>query len=367
MVATHVLDERTPTGALARAQWLAGGRASALFAVLAGVSLALMTGRTEPVRGPERVVRSIGLGIRAVLIAVLGLVLGSLESGIAVILTYYGLLFLLGIPFLGLRARTLALIAAGWVVVGPVLSWWAGGLLPERGYASPHLSQLARPGHLAAELLFTGYYPVVPWLAYLLAGLAVGRMPLRRRSVQAALLVGGVALAVVATVVSHALVTRDGIARVLLTESGAPRIGVLLDQISTGMFGNVPRGGAWQWLLVVAPHSSTPFDVLQTGGSALAVIGGCLLVVGLLPRAALIAVSVFFGAGAMTLTLYTLHVVMRTPDVWPQERPDTFVVHVLVVLGIGAVFAALGRRGPLEALIGRASSLDRAGSGTETA
>ena len=43
MVATHVLDERTPAGDLTTAQWLAGGRASALFAVLAGVSLALMT------------------------------------------------------------------------------------------------------------------------------------------------------------------------------------------------------------------------------------------------------------------------------------------------------------------------------------
>ena len=43
MVATHVLDARTPDGELATAQWLAGGRASALFAVLAGVSLALMT------------------------------------------------------------------------------------------------------------------------------------------------------------------------------------------------------------------------------------------------------------------------------------------------------------------------------------
>ena len=40
MVATHVLDARTPDGELATAQWLAGGRASALFAVLAGVSLA---------------------------------------------------------------------------------------------------------------------------------------------------------------------------------------------------------------------------------------------------------------------------------------------------------------------------------------
>ena len=54
MVATHVLDSHQADGDLALAQAVAGGRASALFAVLAGVTLALMTGGREPVRGRER-------------------------------------------------------------------------------------------------------------------------------------------------------------------------------------------------------------------------------------------------------------------------------------------------------------------------
>ena len=73
MVATHVLLDRTPEGDLTFSQWLAGGRASALFAVLAGVSLALMTGRRVPVHGRERVRASAGLAVRALLIAALGL------------------------------------------------------------------------------------------------------------------------------------------------------------------------------------------------------------------------------------------------------------------------------------------------------
>ena len=70
MVATHVLDERgrrrrpDPT-----AQWLAGGRASALFAVLAGVSLALMSGGTTPVAGRPLDAAAAGLAVRALLIA----------------------------------------------------------------------------------------------------------------------------------------------------------------------------------------------------------------------------------------------------------------------------------------------------------
>ena len=101
-----------------------------------------------------------------------------------------------------------------------------------------------------------------------------------------------------------------------------------------------------------------------TIGSALLVTGLCLLVVGVLPEAGERFVAVFFGAGAMTLTLYTLHVVMRTPEVWPAERPDTYVWHVLVVLGVGSLYAGQRRRGPLEQGVALASgSLTRAARG----
>lgn len=347
MVATHVLDERSADGTVAPLQWLAGGRASALFAVLAGVSLALMTGRREPVRGGERVRRSAGLALRALLIAAIGLVLGEMQSGIAVILTYYGVLFLAGLPFLGLRARTLGLLAAGWVVVAPVLSHLVRPALPESGTASPTAAQLVDPWQLGSELLFTGYYPVVPWLAYLLVGIALGRADLRSPRLQAALATGGVALAVAATVLSRVLTAQDRV------------IGPQLDSIATGMFGTTPTG-AWQWLLVVAPHSGTPFDLAQTIGSALAAIGACLLVLHRLPPSGRVATAVLLGAGTMTLTLYSLHVVMRSPWVWPAEEPDTFRWHVLVLLAVGAVHVAAGRRGPLERVATWLTRLPRA-------
>lgn len=343
MVATHVLAERTSAGDLAFAQSLAGGRASALFAVLAGVSLALMTGRESPVHGRARAAASAGLAVRALLIAALGLLLGGLGSGLAVILTYYGVLFLLGLPFVGLRARWLLVCAGVWAVAAPVVSQVVRPHLPERQFESPAPDQLATPEMLVSELLFTGYYPAVPWLAYLLVGMGLGRLALSRRSVQARVAGAGLAIAVAAIVVSRAVSARLGF---------GPE---LLDEISTGMYGTTPTGGPWRWLVVVAPHSATPFDLAQTAGSAMAVIGGCLLLVSLLPRWGERAVAVFFGAGTMTLTLYSLHVVMRTEAVWPSEEPGVYLSHVLVLLGIGAVFVALGRRGPLEWLVGAAS------------
>ena len=350
MVATHVLDERDPDGTLSFAQALAGGRAAALFAVLAGVTLALMTGRREPVRGRERLARSAGVAVRALLIALLGLFLGGLGSGLAIILTYYGVLFLLGLPFVGLRAPALLGLAAGWVVAAPVLSQVLRPHLPARGYASPYFDQLDQPAQFLSELTFTGYYPVVPWLAYLLVGMAVGRMDLSQRRVQVWLAAGGAVLAVLATVVSRVLTSRASVVDALLAGGGPPASSgpELINAISGGMFGNTPTGGPWQWLLVVAPHSTTPFDLAQTIGSSLAVIGGCLLLVGVLDASGVRTMAIVFGAGTMTLTLYSLHVVMRTEYVLPEETPSAFPWHVVALMGIGALYVYGRKRGPLE-------------------
>src|SRR4051812_31274025 len=86
MVAAHLLDDRTPDGHLTLTSQLVDGRASALFAVLAGVSLALMSGRTTPLTGRPLGQATARLAVRALLIALLGLALGELESGLAVIL-----------------------------------------------------------------------------------------------------------------------------------------------------------------------------------------------------------------------------------------------------------------------------------------
>jgi hypothetical protein len=87
-----------------------------------------------------------GVAVRAVLIAAIGLSLGEFDSGIAVILTYYGVLFLLGIPFLMLRARWSFAVAAVGLVVAPVLSHLVRPQLPVRGFAaSPSFEAAWRP------------------------------------------------------------------------------------------------------------------------------------------------------------------------------------------------------------------------------
>ncbi len=352
MMATHILD---PIGGseITLTQQVAGGRASALFAVLAGVSLALMSGGRTPLRGRGRLAISAGLAVRALLIALLGLLLGEVESGIAVILTYYGLLFLLGLPFLGLGAGALAWLSAGWLLVVPVLSHLVRPELPAPSYVNPSLESLADPGQLLSELAFTGYYPAVPWLAYLLAGMAIGRADLSRWRTTGLLAAAGGGLVVASSALSTALVNTAGVMGALRQTFEGPGLresmGLTLD---VGLFGTTPTG-SWWWLAVDAPHTATPFDLAGTIGSALLVIGLSVMAGRLLPQ--LLAVA--FGAGAMTLTLYSAHVFLRGEGRWDGDDLSTYLGQVAPVLLVGAAYRLAGRRGPLEAAMTGASNV----------
>jgi Heparan-alpha-glucosaminide N-acetyltransferase, catalytic len=178
MMAVHVLPPADPDGSTSAAYLLVSGRAAALFAVLAGVGLGLATGPVG-VHGRERMAASGGLVVRALAIGAVGLWLGRFaDSGVAVILPYYAVLFVLALPLLGLRSGALSAVAVVAAVLVPVLSYGVRGSLPDADRANPTLADLADPPGLLSELLLTGYYPALAWTAYLAAGLAAGRLGL---------------------------------------------------------------------------------------------------------------------------------------------------------------------------------------------
>lgn len=106
-----------------------------LFVVLAGVSIALLSGGTNPARGEGAHRAVTRIAVRAVLLAPLGLLLTALGTDVEVILTYYALFFLLALPALRLRTRALVSLAAMLAVLGPLASYllhaqfWPVGLL----------------------------------------------------------------------------------------------------------------------------------------------------------------------------------------------------------------------------------------------
>ncbi len=353
MMATHILPSESG-GEITFVQQLAGGRASALFAVLAGVSLVLVAGTRAPVRARPWLALQAGTVVRAALIGLIGLFLGGLGTNIAVILACYAVLFVLAAPFLALSTPWIAVAAGVGGVVGPPLSLALRRDLPPASYAVPSFDSLSDPVTLLQELLLTGYYPVATWLPYLLVGMVLGRLDLRSAAAATRVAVVGLVGIVVAWLVSEAYLGRPGVRRALVRTFDVPGWqGNLDDSLTHGLYGVTPTG-SWSWLMVRAPHSGAWFDLLMTVGSACLVIGACVLVGRLAPR----VLGVVFGAGAMTLTLYTVHVVLRDETLVAGTTTE-YVLQAALVLVVGPAFALARRRGPLEAAVGTASSATR--------
>jgi hypothetical protein len=232
-----------------------------------------------------------------------------------------------------------------------VVSFLLRSRLPEAAIDNPDLASLGDPVGLLLQLTLTGTYPAVPWLAYLLVGMAIGRLDLNRGRTAADLVVVGTLVALLSWSVSSLLLGRPGVLERLDATLTGPYAGDLGFALVHGVFGTTPTG-TWWWLAVAAPHSGTPFDLARTTGSAMLVLGLALLLGRLVPRAA----SVVFGAGAMTLTLYSIHLLLRSPGLLREDGVATFLGHVTVVLALGATYRLAGRSGPVERAVTRVSS-----------
>ncbi len=365
MMAVHVVPATTG-GRLDPLHVAFGGRASALFAVLAGVSLALVAGRERPPAGADRWAGVRGLLARAGVVAVVGLTLGTISTSIAVILVNYAALFVVATAFLGLRARVLWPLAGVWLLLAPVASHLLRQHLPAGPGAVPSWLGLLDPVAFGTELLVTGYYPVLTWTGYLLLGLALGRSAwLYRDDARPVALVGaaGLAVAVAAKAVSAALLSQPAVLDRLSVPAGSVLDPSLDLALQSSMYGVSPTT-SWWWLAVSAPHSGTSPDLLTTAGSAVAVVCGCLLLSRtatarrlLLPLAA---------TGSMTLTLYSLHVVVEA--VRHAVSPDpaagavgVWITQCLLAVAFATVWHLAARRlgvrprGPLEVVAGEAA------------
>ncbi|GAB3415205.1 heparan-alpha-glucosaminide N-acetyltransferase domain-containing protein [Flindersiella endophytica] len=332
MMAVHVLPMIGPDGGITTSYRVAGGKSAAAFAVLAGVSLALWSGGDRPrTQG-----RGSSLAIRALMIGIIGLLLDLVNSGIAVILPYYALLFAFAIPLIRLPRRTPAILAVAVAVVVPPVSHLIRAGIDPQGGQDP-----------LSRLLLTGYYPVLGWLAYLCAGLAVGRLNLRSSRVAVGLLTGGAALAVVAAGATWLLLDVAGGREQIATAEGVAVGTQEFDQLlGTTQYGVAPTS-TWWWLAVDTPHSTTTLDLAHTIGTSLALLGAALLIARRL-RGMLLPLA---AAGSMTLTLYTAHVLIVGTHVLPDDELWSYAVQVAFVVGFALLWRLTRRRGPLEQLV----------------
>jgi uncharacterized membrane protein len=354
MIAVHTFplsDENgiTPVG------FLAGGTSAALFAVLAGVSVALLTGRKRVVPGTGTAARhGLRLAVRGLAVGLLGLALGQAALGsVDIILTYYGVLFLLAAPLVFLSTRALFGTGALIVVIAPVISFLIRAQLPPTELIDPSFTALVSdPAGLLTTLFLTGAYPVLPWLAYLCVGIGVGRCSLRQVRTAWSLVASGVVLVLAAAAISHvALVVLGGLDQIKANP------GLPADELSTALtegLGGVTPTSTWWWLAVQSAHSSTPLSMARTIGTSLLVLGALLLLDRVLDRArptggwrvAGAVQAPLAAAGAMTLTFYTSHVVFA--GVADLDPGVLYLIQIVFALLVGMLWQRLVGRGPLE-------------------
>lgn len=298
---------------------LADGRSAALFALLAGVSVALISGGSRPVTGDLLERSRVRVLARALLVFTLHWPLLALGTPVLVILGSYAVMFAAVVPVLRWRPATLFALAAGIaVVVAPLVLLADRALEPTLEGADATLVELV-------GLVLTGPYPAVVWVAYVLVGLGVGRMVLTAVRVQLGLVLCGAVLAVAGYGV--ALLGRWGV-----DVAGEPTTADLLG--------------------TAEPHADTTTELVGNTGIALLVLGLCLVATRL--RALRLLLYPVGSTGALVLTAYAGHIVaiaLLGNDVVWASTTQGLVAFVVVTLVVTSVWRALLGRGPLEALL----------------
>ncbi|WP_217181834.1 heparan-alpha-glucosaminide N-acetyltransferase domain-containing protein [Streptomyces sp. AC495_CC817] len=337
---------------------LVHGRSSILFAVLAGVSIALMTGRSsvpEPERLPGIRLSLVG---RGAVIFVIGLALEMLNTPIAVILTLYGLLYVAVIPFLRWKAWQLLLASGVLALAGPAL-------------LALITAVTLQPYGAGIGFVLYGTYPITVWMAFVFGGMALGRLRVETVRTAAVALGTGVALAVV----GYGLGAIGGLSGAVGGESSAWSIGSSSGSTIGGSgSGSVvtPPPGGWEGypqalaeadplravltaIFSVSPHSGGTAEILGSGGFALALTGLCLL----LSRPLRWPLLPFGALGSMPLTAYSAHViaiaVLAGPGGFFSSNAVWLWMSIALLLGTTLWSMFLGR-GPLERLVGRGAA-----------
>jgi len=327
------------------ASLLTTGFASALFAVLAGVSVSIMSQRGVEKGGVELAQSRQQLMLRGTILIGIGLVLSIAQYNIAVVLSAVGALFLV-LPLVARWSnRALWALLVGLLVLGPFVI-----------VASDTFNTYVD--------IISGSYPLTAWFTYGVAGMLVHRYLIHSRMLQWISLVAGVVLAVIG------VNARSWISDQL----PAPEDPKMYDQLTTdptpaaGVAGG--PGGAmnsnpdiqstwWYTYLGPEPHMGGLIDITTSITVSVAVIALCLLITALpLGRTILYPLR---AMGSMSLTVYVAHVLtaamILTNDnnnpAWssseqPATHPLALGVTIVVAIVCAMIWKQFFRRGPLE-------------------
>jgi len=295
------------------------GRASATFVVLAGIGLGLSSFKKESQTVNTIVKRSIFL-------LILGLLNMTIFEGD--ILHYYAFYFLFGVFLLPFGNRALILVIG---ILNLVFFSMMLFIDYESGW---NFEELTYSGFWTIDgftrnLLFNGFHPVFPWLGFFLLGMLLSRVLLKKRQVQIKMISWGLIAIIFSEIMSFIL-------------SGYV----------------IPADSELQFLFMTNSMPPMPLYFLAASGSALLIIGLCLLVSEKFRESKIY--SLIAPAGTQTLTLYVLHIIVGLGFIdaigftGTQTSSQAFVAAIIFCI-LGTIFAFTWskwfRRGIFESLM----------------
>ncbi|PXY27841.1 DUF418 domain-containing protein [Prauserella muralis] len=347
--ATGWLHAGPPADAPGVLRWISeqtSSRAMSLFVLLAGLSVALMTGGSRPYTGRDASVARRRVAVRALVLFAISLVIDEFGASV---LSYYAVLLLLLVPLTRLRPRPLFAAAGIAVPLVTGYAWWVVTTHPEWMMidAPTGLAVLTSPGqwdeYLMQLTLTGGGFQTAYGIPLVLAGLALGRLDLHDHAVRVRLLLSGLGVAV-ATYACYVVVWHGlGAARHVAAAMAAPPAG------------SGPPPLPWQTLLGMPTdglYATSPLGIAFMVGVAMTLLGGMLLLFE--RRRTGTVLSPLTAAGGMTMTWYAGHfgylALIGTPSAVSLLH---LAAAIAVMLAGSLLWRRWARRGPLEWLVHR--------------
>lgn len=320
-------------------QWLRSfaaafdGRAAATFVVLAGIGASLGSRRQRDSALPaEKRAAQWTLAKRALFLFAIGWAFYPIWP--ADILHYYGIYLAIGAAVLFASSERLLALAVAVIVASFVF------IITFDPFANWDLDDYSYRGIDTVEgfirnLFLDGFHPVLPWVAFYLFGMWLGRTDLRD-SAWRRLLVIRAAIIVVATEVA---------AWIVLGPKGSD-LSELDDE-------------SWRWLFSVEPIPPLPLYLAAGAGTAVLVIVGSIWIGDHFSQR---LTEPLVSTGQLALTIYVAHVLIGMGTLEAMGRLEDQTLGWAVLTGLAFSGAAVVAswvwrrrfaRGPLEAVMRR--------------
>ena len=311
---------------------LLDGRAAATFVVLAGAGLSLLSQKARMLNDRSKLAQDRRTLLkRSLFLFIVGLLYTPIWP--ADILHFYGVYIAVAAFLLAASSRQLwtysGVVLLAFVVMFFTLNYDSGW-----DWNTLEYERFWTPLGMARNLFYNGFHPVLPWLAFLLVGMVLGRQDMSEPATRKRVFAWGAGIALMAEGVSW----------------------LLVHTLSSGA--NLAEREAIVSIFGTEPMPPMPLYMAAGAGTACAVIAASITLGLRYHDSAWL--RPFVATGQLALTLYVAHVVLgmgilEAIGMLKNQTLPTALFASMVFCAAGVIFAHLWRsrfkRGPLEAIM----------------